>query len=96
MALGLTKQYLRYASSALFGVVASNKGNISFVEQRGIKGKYVAVPACEHVFIWDVKKAEKVSLPGHTGFDASLKCKLRTGCVKNKKPGCTVVDVNMY
>lgn len=60
MALGLTKQYLRYASSALFGVVASNKGNISFVEQRGIKGKYVAVPACEHVFIWDVKKAEKI------------------------------------
>ncbi len=60
--MGLTKQYLRYASSALFGVVGSNKANIAFVEQRGIKGKYVAAPACEHVFIWDARKGEKVGL----------------------------------
>ncbi|XP_072035883.1 WD repeat-containing protein 3-like [Amphiura filiformis] len=58
--MGLTKQYLRYASSALFGVVGSNKANIVFVEQRGLKGKYAAVPACEHVFIWDIRKGEKV------------------------------------
>ncbi|XP_077202007.1 WD repeat-containing protein 3 isoform X1 [Paroedura picta] len=58
--MGLTKQYLRYAGTALFGVVASQKGNLAFVTLRGEKGRYVAVPACEHVFIWDTRKGEKV------------------------------------
>ncbi|KAJ6658330.1 hypothetical protein lerEdw1_020602 [Lerista edwardsae] len=58
--MGLTKQYLRYSGSSLFGVVASQKGNIVYVTLRGEKGRYVAVPACEHVFIWDLRKGEKV------------------------------------
>uniref|UniRef100_A0A8C1T6L8 WD repeat domain 3 n=1 Tax=Cyprinus carpio TaxID=7962 RepID=A0A8C1T6L8_CYPCA len=59
--MGLTKQYLRYVSSAVFGVIGSQKANIAFVTLRGgEKGRYVAVGACEHVFIWDVRKAEKV------------------------------------
>ncbi|XP_015268386.1 PREDICTED: WD repeat-containing protein 3 [Gekko japonicus] len=58
--MGLTKQYLRYTGTALFGVVASQKGNIAYVTLRGDKGRYVAVPACEHVFIWDTRKGEKV------------------------------------
>lgn len=58
--MGLTKQYLRYSGSTLFGVVASPKGNIVYVTLRGEKGRYVAVPACEHVFIWDIRKGEKV------------------------------------
>uniref|UniRef100_UPI003AAC76B0 WD repeat-containing protein 3 n=1 Tax=Centroberyx gerrardi TaxID=166262 RepID=UPI003AAC76B0 len=59
--MGLTKQYLRYAASAVFGVIGSQKANICYVTQRGgEKGRYVAVAACEHVFIWDVRKAEKV------------------------------------
>ncbi|XP_043104416.1 WD repeat-containing protein 3 [Puntigrus tetrazona] len=59
--MGLTKQYLRYAESAVFGVIGSQKANIAFVTLRGgEKGRYVAVGACEHVFIWDVRKAEKV------------------------------------
>ncbi|KAH0628599.1 hypothetical protein JD844_009954 [Phrynosoma platyrhinos] len=58
--MGLTKQYLRYSGTALFGVVASQKGNIVFVTLQGERGRYVAVPACEHVFIWDTRKAEKV------------------------------------
>ncbi|XP_054858997.1 WD repeat-containing protein 3 [Eublepharis macularius] len=58
--MGLTKQYLRYAGTALFGVVASQKGNIAYVTLRGEKGRYLAVPACEHVFIWDTRKGEKV------------------------------------
>lgn len=61
--MGLTKQYLRYSGSTIFGVVASQKGNIVYVTLRGEKGRYVAVPACEHVFIWDLRKGEKVSLP---------------------------------
>lgn len=59
--MGLTKQYLRYVASAVFGVIGSQKGNIVFVTLRGEKGRYVAVPACEHVFIWDLRKGEKVS-----------------------------------
>uniref|UniRef100_A0A8C0YDI7 WD repeat domain 3 n=1 Tax=Cyprinus carpio carpio TaxID=630221 RepID=A0A8C0YDI7_CYPCA len=59
--MGLTKQYLRYVSSAVFGVIGNQKANIAFVTLRGgEKGRYVAVGACEHVFIWDVRKAEKV------------------------------------
>ncbi|KAM4873146.1 WD repeat-containing protein 3 [Thomomys bottae] len=58
--MGLTKQYLRYVSSAVFGLIGSQKGNIVFVTLRGEKGRYVAVPACEHVFIWDLRKGEKI------------------------------------
>lgn len=61
LAMGLTKQYLRYVASAVFGVIGSQKANIAFVTLRGGgKGQYVAVGAREHVFIWDVRKAEKV------------------------------------
>uniref|UniRef100_A0A665X6N7 WD repeat-containing protein 3 n=1 Tax=Echeneis naucrates TaxID=173247 RepID=A0A665X6N7_ECHNA len=59
--MGLTKQYLRYVASAVFGVVGSQKANITYVTLRGgERGRYVAVAACEHVFIWDVRKGEKV------------------------------------
>ncbi|XP_072441340.1 WD repeat-containing protein 3 [Chiloscyllium punctatum] len=58
--MGLTKQYLRYVASAVFGVIASQKANITFVQLRGERGRYVAVAACEHVFIWDIRKGEKV------------------------------------
>lgn len=59
--MGLTKQYLRYTASAVFGVIGSQKANIAYVTLRGgEKGRYVAVAACEQVFIWDVRKGEKV------------------------------------
>lgn len=59
--MGLTKQYLRYVPSAVFGLIGSQKANVVFVRLRGgEQGRYVAVGACEHVFIWDVRKAEKV------------------------------------
>ncbi|KAM8855469.1 WD repeat-containing protein 3 [Spinachia spinachia] len=59
--MGLTKQYLRYAASAVFGVIGGQKANIAYVTLRGgERGRYVAVAACEHVFIWDVRKGEKV------------------------------------
>ncbi|KAM9245162.1 WD repeat-containing protein 3 isoform 2-T3 [Dugong dugon] len=58
--MGLTKQYLRYVASAVFGLIGSQKGNVVFVTLRGEKGRYVAVPACEHVFIWDLRKGEKI------------------------------------
>lgn len=59
--MGLTKQYLRYVASAVFGVIGSQKANIAYVTLRGgEKGRYIAAAACEHVFIWDVRKGEKV------------------------------------
>lgn len=58
--MGLTRQYLRYGPAALFGLVASARGNVAFVALRGERGRCVAVPACEHVFVWDTRKGEKV------------------------------------
>ncbi|NXC90986.1 WDR3 protein, partial [Cercotrichas coryphoeus] len=58
--MGLTRQYLRYEPSALFGLVASARAGVAFVALRGERGRYVAVPACEHVFVWDTRKGEKV------------------------------------
>ncbi|XP_066562608.1 WD repeat-containing protein 3 [Amia ocellicauda] len=61
--MGLTKQYLRYTASAVFGVIGSQKANIAYVTLRGgERGRYVAVAACEHVFIWDTRKAEKIQI----------------------------------
>ncbi|XP_062984992.1 WD repeat-containing protein 3 isoform X2 [Elgaria multicarinata webbii] len=72
--MGLTKQYLRYVGTALFGVVTSQKGNIVYVTLRGEKGRYVAVPACEHVFIWDTRKGEKVLILQGKKQEATALC----------------------
>lgn len=58
--MGLTKQYLRYAPSALFGVVGTSKANIVTVEIDDIQSNLVAVTAVEDVLIWDLKKGEIV------------------------------------
>ncbi|KAM3861701.1 WD repeat-containing protein 3 [Diretmus argenteus] len=73
--MGLTKQYLRYAASAVFGVIGSQKANISYVTLRGgERGRYVAVAACEHVFIWDVRKAEKVLILKGSKHEVTFLC----------------------
>lgn len=67
--MGLTKQYLRYVASAVFGVIGSQKANIAYVTLRGPeKGRYIAAAACEHVFIWDVRKGEKVRFSAVVSF----------------------------
>ena len=60
--MGLTKQYLRYASAGLFNIVASQKCCVELLELKGVRGKYCAVGACEHVIIWDLRKGEQVSV----------------------------------
>ncbi|XP_078088813.1 WD repeat-containing protein 3 [Mustelus asterias] len=72
--MGLTKQYLRYVASAVFGVIASQKANITFVQLRGESGRYVAVAACEHVFIWDIRKGEKVLILQGTKHEVTYLC----------------------
>lgn len=70
--MGLTKQYLRYTASAVFGVIGSQKANIAYVTLRGgERGRYVAVAACEHVFIWDARKGEKVRF--RRGYDGRFR-----------------------
>lgn len=56
--MGLTKEYVRYASTNIFGVIASTRCNIKLLKFRGTFGKFVASGACEYVFIWDLKKNE--------------------------------------
>ena len=56
----LTRQYLRYAQAEVFGVIASNKSNVLFLDVRGTRGKYCAVGACEDVIVWDIRTGEKV------------------------------------
>lgn len=60
--MGLTKQYLRYAPSGTFNVVASSDCNSTHVALNGISGRYIAVGACEHVVIWDMRLAEKAQV----------------------------------
>lgn len=58
--MGLTKQYLRYAPSGIFNVIASPDCNCTHVTLNGVSGRYIAVGACEHVIIWDMRLGEKV------------------------------------
>lgn len=60
--MGLTKQYLRYAPTNVFGVVSGTRANIKVLRSRvpAETGKFVACGACEFVFIWDLKKGEIV------------------------------------
>ncbi|XP_013142980.1 PREDICTED: WD repeat-containing protein 3 [Papilio polytes] len=63
--MGLTKQYLRYAPSGTFNIIASPDCNSAHVSLNGISGRYVAVGACEHVIIWDMRIGEKAQvIPG--------------------------------
>lgn len=57
--MGLTRDYLRYAQCEVFGVIASNKCNVVFLDVRGTRGKYCAVGACEDVIVWDIRTGEK-------------------------------------
>ncbi|PIK61621.1 putative WD repeat-containing protein 3 [Apostichopus japonicus] len=70
--MGLTKQYLRYAPSALFGVVGTSKANIVTVEIDDIQSNLVAVTAVEDVLIWDLKKGEIVLTLKGEKYEASI------------------------
>lgn len=57
--MGVTKQYLRYTASEVFGVIAGNKSNIIFLNINASQGKYCATGACEDVIVWDIRTGEK-------------------------------------
>ena len=58
--MGLTKQYLRYVAAGNFNIICSPVCNVAHVVLQGCSGRYVAVAACEHVFVWDMRLSEKV------------------------------------
>ena len=60
--MGLTKQYLRYVPAGNVNLIAGSTCNIIFVTLEGQDGRFVAVGACEHVYIWDLRLKEKVCL----------------------------------
>lgn len=60
--MGLTKQYLRYVSSGNVNIIVSSRCNVVFVTLQGQEGRFVAVGACEHVIIWDLRLGEKVQV----------------------------------
>ncbi|XP_076762972.1 WD repeat-containing protein 3 [Xylocopa sonorina] len=57
--MGLTKQYLKYVPAGNLNIIVSSSCNIVFVTLQGQEGRFVAVGACEHVFIWDLRLGEK-------------------------------------
>ncbi|CAK9807252.1 WD repeat-containing protein 3 [Anthophora plagiata] len=60
--MGLTKQYLRYVQAGNLNIIVSSSCNIAFVTLQGQEGRFVAVGACEHVFIWDLRLGEKAQV----------------------------------
>ncbi|CAH1179400.1 unnamed protein product [Phaedon cochleariae] len=63
--MGLTKQYLRYIPAGNFNIIASQSCNVVFVTLEGQEGRFIAVGACEHIIIWDLRIGEKAQvLPG--------------------------------
>ena len=60
--MGLTKQYLRYVPAGNANIIVSPSCNIVFVTLQGQEGRFVAVGACEHVFIWDLRLGEKAQV----------------------------------
>ncbi|XP_066603628.1 WD repeat-containing protein 3 isoform X2 [Prorops nasuta] len=58
----LTKQYLRYVPSGSTNLIVSAKCNIIFVTLEAQEGRFVAVGACEHVYIWDIRLGEKAQV----------------------------------
>ncbi|XP_043273092.1 WD repeat-containing protein 3 [Venturia canescens] len=60
--MGLTKQYLRYVPAGNSNIIASSKCNAVFVTLEGQEGRFVAVGACEHVCVWDLRLGEKAQI----------------------------------
>lgn len=58
--MGLTKEYLRYAASGNFNIIVNGNCNVKFVTLESQEGRFVAVGACEHIIIWDLRLGEKV------------------------------------
>ncbi|GJQ79396.1 hypothetical protein Trydic_g16255 [Trypoxylus dichotomus] len=66
--MGLTKEYLRYTSCGNFNIIANPNCNHVFITLEGQVGRFVAVGACEHVIIWDLRLGEKAQVLLAVGY----------------------------
>ncbi|XP_071524074.1 WD repeat-containing protein 3 [Panulirus ornatus] len=57
--MGITTQYLRYVPGSVFGLVGTGRC-VRFITRFSQRAKCVAVPACENVLVWDIRKTAKV------------------------------------
>jgi protein associated with RNAse G/E len=53
--MGLTKQYLKYAHSATFNIIASSRSNGCFVNYKNTSGRFFISAAAENILIWDLR-----------------------------------------
>ena len=60
--MGITRQYLRWSQSLVFGCIGSQNSGIVFINgpKYGPTERLVATAVCEYVVIWDIKTGEKV------------------------------------
>ena len=74
--MGLTKQYLRYSPSAVFGIIGSARGGICNIP----KQKHLIATACsENVIIWNTKTGEKVATLGAEKHEVTALCANKDG-----------------
>jgi len=61
--MGLTKNYLRYVHESTFGIVASAQAGapIQYLQMRNTEDRFIAVPASESVYFWDLKTKQIVN-----------------------------------
>lgn len=61
--MGLTKNYLRFVHDSTFGLVAASQvgSSIRFLQMRNTRDRFIAVPANENVFFWDLKTKQIVN-----------------------------------
>lgn len=61
--MGLTKNYLRYVHDSTFGVVAASQvgASVRFLRTRNTTDRYLAVPANESIFVWDLKTKQIIN-----------------------------------
>lgn len=60
---GRTKNYLRFVHESTFGLVAASHfdASIRFLQMQNTKDRYLAVPANENIYIWDLKTKQVVN-----------------------------------
>ena len=59
--MGLTKQYLRYTPSGIFGVVAAKDCNAVYLQPN----RFIATGGTHMVTLWDTRIQRKVQLSSH-------------------------------
>lgn len=71
--MGLTKNYLRFVHESTFGIAAASQvgASIKYLHMRNTKDRFIAVPACEDVYFWDLKSKQIINQLNYTSDDAA-------------------------